>query len=58
MVPTKSASLFEFVRKTDSEILSPDCIDLFASTLNAKLEVYCAWKPDPEAKFIDAFMLD
>jgi len=33
-------------------------IDLFASRLNAKLEMYCAWKPDPEAKFIDAFMLD
>ena len=25
MVPTKSVSLFEFVRITDSEILSPDC---------------------------------
>jgi len=26
MVPTRSVSLFEFVRITDSEILSPDCI--------------------------------
>ena len=30
-------------------------IDLFASHLNKKLDVYCAWKPDPFASFIDAF---
>ena len=30
-------------------------IDLFASRLNAKHEVYASWKPDPFAKFIDAF---
>jgi len=33
-------------------------IDLFATRLNRKLEKFCAWKPDPEARFIDAFSLD
>ena len=33
-------------------------IDLFASRLNNKMQCYCAWKPDPHAKFIDAFCLD
>lgn len=35
---------------------SPE-IDLFASTLNAQLSVYASWKPDPNASFIDSFML-
>lgn len=35
----------------------PD-IDLFASRLNKKLVPFCAWTPDPEAKYIDAFTLD
>ena len=35
----------------------PD-IDLFASRLNAQTEVYASWKPDPNAKFIDAFSID
>ena len=30
-------------------------IDLFASRLNAKIEKYAAWKPDPNALFVDAF---
>ena len=33
----------------------PD-IDLFASRLNKKLENFCSWRPDPEAKLVDAFM--
>ena len=33
---------------------TPD-IDLFASRINAQLTNYVAWKPDPEALFIDAF---
>ena len=32
-------------------------IDLFASRLNAKLEKYVAWKPDPNAVCIDAFSI-
>ena len=35
----------------------PD-IDLFASRLNKKCSVYCSWKSDPEADFIDAFSFD
>ncbi len=35
----------------------PD-IDLFASRLNAQLEDYISWKPDPRARFIDAFTID
>ena len=30
-------------------------IDLFASRFNNKVKVCVAWKPDPGAKFIDAF---
>ena len=33
-------------------------IDLFASRLNAQLPRYIAWKPDPEAEAVDAFMTD
>ena len=32
-------------------------IDLFASRLNAQLQDYVSWKPDPKAKFVDAFSL-
>ena len=32
-------------------------IDLFASRLNKKCETYVSWKPDPGAKYIDAFSL-
>ena len=35
----------------------PD-IDLFASRLNAQLEDYISSKPDPRARFIDAFTID
>ncbi|XP_063901621.1 uncharacterized protein LOC135121245 [Zophobas morio] len=30
-------------------------IDLFASRSNAKTDVFCSWKRDPEARYIDAF---
>ena len=30
-------------------------IDLFASRLNAKNNIYSSWKPDPNAAFVDAF---
>ena len=30
-------------------------IDLFASRLNAKVYPYASWKPDPNAKFVNAF---
>ena len=33
-------------------------IDLFASRLNKKVKRYCALDPDPEAVFIDSFLLD
>ena len=32
----------------------PD-IDLFASRLNKQIDLFCSWKPDPEATFFDAF---
>ena len=34
------------------------CIDLFASRLNAQLECFVAWKPDPLAQHVDAFSLN
>ena len=33
-------------------------IDLFASRLNAQLQNYVSWKPDPMAKHIDAFTVN
>lgn len=33
-------------------------IDLFASRSNAKTEVFCSWKRDPEARYIDAFTVN
>ncbi len=33
-------------------------IDIFASRLNAQLPRYVAWKPDPDADSVDAFMMD
>lgn len=33
-------------------------IDLFATRLNKKLEKFCSWHPDPEARFINAFSLN
>lgn len=30
-------------------------VDLFASRLNKQIDLYCSWKPDPDAKFINAF---
>lgn len=44
-------------QKVVKELGSPD-IDLFASRLNAQTEVYVSWKPDPKAKFTDAFSLN
>mgnify|MGYP001794107950 FL=1 len=37
--------------------VKPD-IDLFASRLNYQVACYAAWKPDPGAAYIDAFLLD
>ena len=33
-------------------------IDLFASRLNKKVQIFFSWKPEPEASFIDAFSID
>lgn len=38
-----------------SKAFGPFDIDLFASRINAKCEVYCSWHRDPEATYIDAF---
>ena len=35
----------------------PD-IDLFASRLNAQVETYVSWRPQPMAKFVDAFSIE
>ena len=48
-------SLNTWVFRKITEIWGVPDIDLFASRNNAKVEVFCAWKPDPEAQFIDAF---
>ena len=32
-------------------------IDLFASRLNRHFPIYCSFKPDPDASYIDAFTL-
>lgn len=33
-------------------------VDLFASRLNAQVEVFCSWKQDPECSYVDAFSLN
>lgn len=43
------------VFKTITEYFGNPCIDLFASRLNNKLKEYSSYKPDPHAKFVDAF---
>ncbi len=40
-----------------SHVLGPFDIDLFASRLNTQLPSYVSWKPDPEAKAVDAFSI-
>ena len=35
----------------------PD-IDLFASRLNAQVETFVSWRPQPHAKFVDAFSIE
>lgn len=32
-------------------------IDLFASRLNKQVQLYCSWRPDPEAAYFDAFSI-
>ena len=49
-----SAECFE----TICSVFGTPYIDLFASRLNTKLDVYCAWKPDPGASYIDAVTLN
>ena len=36
-------------------IFGQPSIDLFASRLNTQLADYVSWKPNPQAKFVDAF---
>ena len=33
-------------------------IDMFASRLNNKLDVYCSWQPDPGSTYVDAFSVN
>ncbi|XP_013393681.1 uncharacterized protein LOC106161315 isoform X1 [Lingula anatina] len=51
--------------KLDSKIFHKICnfwgipdIDCFASRINAQVETYCSWKPDPNCSFVDAFTID
>ena len=41
-----------------SNIWRPFQIDLFASRLNYKVHDYVSWKPDPGAKFVNAFHMN
>jgi hypothetical protein len=43
--------------KQITDIFPPPKIDLFASRLNAQIDRYVAWKPDPHAVAIDAFSI-
>ena len=36
-------------------LLGPFTIDLFASRTNTQLPIYCSWRPDPQARVVDAF---
>ena len=40
-----------------NEIWGPFEIDLFASRLNFKIPTYVSWKPDPDAKYVNALFM-
>ena len=44
-------SVFEAVH----HLLGLFTIDLFASRTNTQLPIYCSWRPDPQARVVDAF---
>ena len=50
-------SLDEYIFTKLSNMMGPFSFDLFASRLNHKVPFYSAWKPDPGARFIDAFSI-
>lgn len=39
-------------------IFGTPVVDLFASRLNRQVDLFCSWKPDPEATYFDAFSLN
>lgn len=41
-----------------SQRFGPFDVDLFASRLNNQCSLYCSWKPDPSASYVDAFTVD
>ena len=45
-----------FFRKLGGLFGIPD-IDLFATVINTQLPVYASWRPDPNATYIDSFMM-
>lgn len=47
----------DIFQRLTKQLFIPD-IDLFASRLNAQLECYVSWFPDPEADYVDAFSLN
>jgi hypothetical protein len=46
------------VFKNLCEIFGNPEVDMFASRLNAQLDRYVSWKPDPEAESVDAFTVN
>ena len=40
-----------------NKLWGPFHVDLSASRLNSKLSTYASWKPDPGAKYVDAFYM-
>ena len=55
---TKEWSLNESRFRKIYNLWGPFDVDLFASRLNNKVDVFASWKPDPAASFIDAFSFD
>lgn len=45
------------LHETLKEINFTPNIDLFASRLNNQFEIYCSYRPDPRAAFVDAFSI-
>ena len=50
-------TLFQCTYIRESLFGKPD-IDLFASKLNAQVETYVSWRPQPMTKFVDAFSIE
>ena len=49
--------LNELIFRDLCHVFGTPSIDLFASRLNKQVNLFCSWRPDPEAAYFDAFSI-